>query len=229
MMRQTSRSSRRGGDRLEAYRARRRSGRSPEPTGRRRASRKPPIFVIQEHQASTHHFDFRIEVDGVLKSWAVPKGPSTDPRDKRLAVAVEDHPLDYADFEGVIPEDEYGGGAVIVWDRGTYDNLTEKDGRLQPVAEALEHGHLIIALHGQKLAGGYVLQRIGGGAQPKWLLVKTRDDEADARRRPVSTRPRSVLSGRTVKQVAGAAAVRPMAEPAAQSRVRRSRARKGRT
>jgi DNA ligase D-like protein (predicted 3'-phosphoesterase) len=161
-------------DYLEAYRARRRSGRSPEPAGRRPTSRQPPIFVVQEHQASTHHFDFRIEVDGVLKSWAVPKGPSTDPRDKRLAVAVEDHPLDYADFEGAIPEHEYGGGAVIVWDRGTYDNLTEKDGRRRPVADALEDGHLIIALHGQKLSGGYALQRIGGGAQTSWLLIKTR-------------------------------------------------------
>ena len=131
MMRQTSRSARRGDDRLEAYRARRRLREIAGARGRRRASRKPPIFVIQEHRASTHHFDFRIEVDGVLKSWAVPKGPSTDPREKRLAVAVEDHPLDYADFEGVIPEGEYGGGAVIVWDRGTYDNLTEKDGRLR--------------------------------------------------------------------------------------------------
>jgi DNA ligase D-like protein (predicted 3'-phosphoesterase) len=184
MMRRTPRSARRVDDRLEAYRARRRSGRSPEPEGRRRAARKPSIFVVQEHQASTHHFDFRIEVDGVLKSWAVPKGPSTDPRQKRLALAVEDHPLDYAAFEGTIPEEEYGGGAVIVWDRGTYDNLTEKDGRLQPVADALEDGHLIIALHGQKLSGGYALQRIGGGAPAKWLLVKTRDDGADARRRP---------------------------------------------
>ncbi|MGH6897257.1 MAG: DNA polymerase ligase N-terminal domain-containing protein [Geminicoccaceae bacterium] len=189
-------------DRLEAYRARRRSGRSPEPKGQRRAARKPPMFVVQEHQASTHHFDFRIEVDGVLRSWAVPKGPSTDPRDKRLAVVVEDHPLDYAEFEGAIPEREYGGGAVIVWDRGTYDNLTAKDGRLQPVADALEDGHLIIALHGQKLSGGYALQRIGGGEQTRWLLIKTRDDEADARRRPTSTQPRSVLSGRTVRQVA---------------------------
>jgi DNA ligase D-like protein (predicted 3'-phosphoesterase) len=193
-------------DQLEAYRARRKSGKSPEPEGQRRASRNPPIFVVQEHQASTHHFDFRIEVDGVLKSWAVPRGPSTDPRDKRLAVAVEDHPLDYAEFEGAIPEDEYGGGAVIVWDRGTYDNLTVKNGKLKPVADAIADGHLIIALHGQKLSGGYALQRIGGGEQTKWLLIKTRDDGADARRRPTSTQPRSVLSGRTVRQVAKAAA-----------------------
>jgi len=208
MMGRTARRARRAGadDRLEAYRARRRSGKSPEPEGRRRrSSRTARIFVVQEHQASTHHFDFRIEVDGVLKSWAVPKGPSTDPRDRRLAVAVEDHPLDYADFEGVIPADQYGGGAVIVWDRGTYDNLTEKNGKPKPVADALEDGHLMVALHGQKLAGGYALQRISGGERAKWLLIKMKDDEADARRRPTSTQPRSVVSGRTVKQVARAA------------------------
>ena len=106
---------------------------------------------IQEHAARSHHFDFRLEVDGVLKSWAVPKGPSTDPRDKRLAVPVEDHPLDYADFEGVIPQGQYGAGAVVVWDRGTYDNLTERDGKPQPVAQALADGHLVFALHGEKL------------------------------------------------------------------------------
>ena len=201
-------------DRLAAYRARRRSGKSPEPRGRGRRSDKRPVFVIQEHQASTHHFDFRLEADGVLKSWAVPKGPSTDPRDKRLAVPVEDHPLDYADFEGVIPADEYGGGAVIVWDRGTYHNITIKDGRPQPVAQALGHGHVMVELHGQKLSGGYALQRIGRGDDERWLLIKMRDEHADARRRPASTQRRSVLSGRTVRQVAK--------EPAA-GRVDRSR------
>jgi DNA ligase D-like protein (predicted 3'-phosphoesterase) len=191
-------------DSLRTYRARRKSGKSGEPEGRRRRSRKRPIFVIQEHAASTHHFDFRLEVHGVLRSWAVPKGPSTDPREKRLAVAVEDHPLDYAEFEGVIPKDEYGGGAVIVWDRGTYDNITQTAGRLQPVADALDAGHLMIDLHGRKLAGGYALQRIGGGEQPKWLLIKMKDEEADARRRPTASERRSVLSGRSVKQVAKA-------------------------
>jgi DNA ligase D-like protein (predicted 3'-phosphoesterase) len=158
--------------------------------------------VVQEHAASTHHFDFRLEVDGALRSWAVPKGPSTDPREKRLAVAVEDHPLDYAEFEGVIPKDEYGGGAVIVWDRGTYENVTEKAGRLQPVADALAACHLMINLDGQKLAGGYALQRIGGGEKAKWLLIKMKDEEADARRRPTASARRSVLSGRTVRQLA---------------------------
>lgn len=189
-------------DSLRVYRARRKSGRSPEPTGKRRSSGKRPVFVVQEHQASTHHFDFRLEADGVLKSWAVPKGPSTDPRDKRLAIPVEDHPLDYAEFEGVIPKDEYGGGSVIVWDRGSYDNITVKGGKPQPVAKALDEGHLMVELHGQKLSGGYALQRIGGGDDAKWLLIKMRDEHADARRRPTSTQRRSVLSGRSVKQVA---------------------------
>jgi DNA ligase D-like protein (predicted 3'-phosphoesterase) len=190
------------GDSLRAYRARRKSGKSPEPKGGPRPSGERPVFVIQEHQASTHHFDFRLEADGVLKSWAVPKGPSIDPRDKRLAIAVEDHPLDYADFEGVIPEGEYGGGSVIVWDTGLYDNITVKDGRPQPVANALDQGHLMVELHGHKLSGRYALQRISRGDKAKWLLIKMRDERADARRRPISTQRRSVVSVRTVQQVA---------------------------
>jgi DNA ligase D-like protein (predicted 3'-phosphoesterase) len=192
-------------DSLSSYRARRKSGRSPEPRGKARSSAGPPVFVVQEHQASTHHFDFRLEADGVLKSWAVPKGPSTDPRDRRLAIPVEDHPLDYADFEGVIPPDEYGGGSVIVWDRGTYDNITIKDGKVQPVEQALEQGHLMVALHGEKLCGGYALQRISAGDDARWLLIKMRDEHADARRRPTSTQRSSVLSGRSLKQVANEA------------------------
>jgi len=161
-----------------------------------------PVFVIQEHDASTHHYDFRIEADGVLKSWSVPKGPSTDPREKRLAVPTEDHPLAYAGFEGVIPKGEYGAGTVLVWDTGVYDNITEKDGELIPVSQALSQGHLLIRLHGEKLKGGYALQRIGGGDDERWLLIKMDDDEADARRNPVSTENRSVKSGRTLDKIA---------------------------
>jgi DNA ligase D-like protein (predicted 3'-phosphoesterase) len=182
------------------YEKKRDFSRTPEPRGGKRKAGKKPIFVIQKHDASTLHYDFRIEVDGVLKSWAVPKGPSTDPREKRLAVPTEDHPLDYADFEGVIPEEEYGGGTVLVWDRGPYDNITEKGGETLPMAKAIKQGHVLIRLHGKKLTGG--LQRTGSGEDARWLLVKMDDDEADARRNPVSSQPKSVLSGRTIEEIA---------------------------
>jgi DNA ligase D-like protein (predicted 3'-phosphoesterase) len=152
-------------------------------------------FVIQQHAASTLHFDFRLEVDGVLRSWAVPKGPSTDPREKRLAMEVEDHSLEYGDFEGVIGGG-YGAGRVIVWDSGRYRPLT--DG---PAGEALDRGHFSFWLEGEKLRGGWTLQRTHRGAKPKWLLIKKRDEGADARRNPVSTQPESVLSGRTIDEL----------------------------
>ncbi|MDQ3647329.1 MAG: DNA ligase [Actinomycetota bacterium] len=156
------------------------------------------MFVIQEHAASSLHYDFRLEVDGVLASWAVPKGPSTDPREKRLAMEVEDHPLSYGDFEGVIGPG-YGAGSVIVWDTGTYDNLREDE----PMAEGLKRGHVSVWLHGHKLRGGYSLRRTRAGDKPRWLLVKRRDEGADARRNPVSTQPQSVLSGRTIEDISG--------------------------
>jgi DNA ligase D-like protein (predicted 3'-phosphoesterase) len=159
---------------------------------------RKPKFVIQKHAASSLHYDFRLEVDGVLRSWAVPKGPSTDPREKRLAMEVEDHPLSWGDFEGVIGAG-YGAGAVIVWDNGTYENLLED----VSMAKALERGHARFRLEGKKLRGGYTLRRTSGGDKPKWLLMKRRDEDADARRNPVSTEPESVLSGRTIEDVGG--------------------------
>jgi len=184
---------------LSEYEKKRDFRRTPEPAGGKRKSGDKPIFVIQKHDASRLHYDFRLEVDGVLKSWSVPKGPSTDPGERRLAVETEDHPLDYADFEGVIPEGEYGGGTVIVWDTGTYENLTEADdGGVKSAAKAIEDGHFLFRLDGEKLKGGYLLQRTRRG----WLLIKTRDDEADARRNPVSTEPKSVLTGRNLDDVA---------------------------
>ncbi|HJS93155.1 MAG TPA: DNA polymerase ligase N-terminal domain-containing protein [Solirubrobacteraceae bacterium] len=167
------------------------------------------LFVIQKHAASTLHYDFRIQVGRVLRSWAVPKGPSTDPRHKRLAMAVEDHSLGYARFEGVI-ESGYGAGTVIVWDIGTYENVTERDGRRVPITRALAGGHAVIELHGEKLRGAYALTRVAGSgsggsagsARERWILVKMRDSEADARRNPVSTQPESVLTGRTIEDVA---------------------------
>ena len=161
-----------------------------------------PIFVVHKHAARTLHYDFRLEVDGVLKSWAVPKGPSTDPREKRLAVAVEDHALDYADFEGTIGESNYGAGAVIVWDTGPYANRTERDGEEVPIARALADGHAVVELEGRKLHGRYALTRTDTEPRERWLLVKVRDEAADARRDPVSTQPESVLTGRTIEQVA---------------------------
>jgi DNA ligase D-like protein (predicted 3'-phosphoesterase) len=155
-----------------------------------------PEFVIQQHDATSLHYDFRLEVDGVMRSWAVPKGPSTDPRDKRLAMEVEDHPMSWNDFEGVI-ESGYGAGTVIVWDRGAYRNLNDS-----PMSEALAAGHASFWLDGRKLRGGWTLRRTHGGAKPKWLLIKRRDEEADARRRPTSSQPESVVSGRTIEQVA---------------------------
>jgi DNA ligase D-like protein (predicted 3'-phosphoesterase) len=181
---------------LKEYRSKRRSGRSPEPTGRQRRGRTPkaPHFVIQHHAASTDHYDFRLEIDGALVSWAVPKGPSVNPKDKRMARRTEDHPMEYESFEGVIPEGEYGAGRVIVWDRGTYSS--DRD-----MSDALKRGHLSFRLNGEKLRGGFALTRIRKGTQESWLLVKKSDEDADGRRKPVRSQPESVLSGRTLDEV----------------------------
>jgi DNA ligase D-like protein (predicted 3'-phosphoesterase) len=189
---------------LGAYRRKRNFRRTPEPSGGRKRGGQRTRFVIQKHDATSLHYDFRLEAGGVLKSWAVPKGPSTNPNDKRLAMQTEDHPLDYASFEGVIPEGQYGAGPVIVWDTGAYRNLTEKDGREVPVEDAVRSGHVTVWLEGKKLKGGYALTRIGGGKKARWILVKMKDEAADARRNPVSTQPESVLSGRTVEELGAA-------------------------
>lgn len=176
--------------------------RSPKPA--RGSTRRKPIFVIQKHDASRLHYDLRLEIEGVLKSWAVPKGPSTDPRDKRLAVLTEDHPLEYSDFEGVIPEGNYGAGAVLVWDTGRYKNIKEDEaGEEAPMERCFKDGHIEVRLEGKKLRGGYALvkTKMGGGAN-NWLLIKMKDGEADARRNPVRTEPRSVLSGKTIEEIA---------------------------
>ena len=190
------------GDDLTEYRRKRDFARTAEPRGRRRRGGHSPRFVIQKHDASTLHYDFRLEVDGVMKSWAVPKGPSTDPREKRLAVPTEDHPLDYQDFEGVIPEGQYGAGTVLVWDAGTYRNLSERAGKAIPMGEALASGHAKFWLDGEKLRGGWALTRIRKSKNEAWLLVKMEDEGADARRRPVSSQPESVLTGRTLEDIA---------------------------
>jgi DNA ligase D-like protein (predicted 3'-phosphoesterase) len=189
-------------DKLNEYKKKRDFRRTPEPSGDRARGGDSPVFVIQKHDARNLHYDFRLEVDGVLKSWAVPKGPSTDPRDKRLAIATEDHPLDYADFEGTIPKDEYGGGTVLVWDTGPYRNMKEKDGKTVSMDQCIDDGHVTVSLDGKKLTGGYALIRTPRGKQDQWLLIKMDDEGADARRNPVSTEPKSVLSGRTIEEIA---------------------------
>jgi DNA ligase D-like protein (predicted 3'-phosphoesterase) len=191
---------------LDTYAGRRDFRKSPEPRsgGNSRWKKdRNPIFVVQKHDAHSLHYDFRLEIDGVLKSWAVPKGPSTDPAQRRLAVETEDHPLSYADFEGVIPQGEYGGGTVLVWDAGPYRNLREdEDGRAVAMKTAYARGQIEVWLEGKKIRGGYALvhSRLGGDER-HWLLVKMKDSAADARRNPVSTQPKSVLSGRTLRQI----------------------------
>jgi bifunctional non-homologous end joining protein LigD len=170
---------------LAKYSKKRRFKRTPEPRAKAKASKFGNIFVVQKHIASQLHYDFRLEFDGVLKSWAVPKGPSPDPSIKRLAVEVEDHPVEYANFEGPIPEGEYGGGTVMIWDRGTYEPQNGE------VSAGLKKGELKFTLKGKKLKGSWVLVRTNGR---QWLLIKHRDRYASDADLAVSA-PRSVVTG----------------------------------
>ena len=162
--------------------------------------------MVQKHDASRLHYDFRLEAGGVLKSWAVPKGPSLDPAHKRLAVRTEDHPLDYADFEGLIPEGQYGGGTVMVWDRGTYHNLSSEKGRPIAVERAVEKGHVKVWLQGSKLEGAWSLVRTSRGEPGKeqWLLIKADDPGADRTTDITESHPRSVVTERTIEEIAAA-------------------------
>ncbi len=198
---------------LAQYRRKRDFTKTAEPKGGgHRAGRAGrPRFVVQVHDASTLHFDFRLEVDGVLKSWAVPKGPSGDPQDKRLAMPTEDHPMEYRDFEGVVAEGEYGAGSVIIWDEGGYRNLTtDRHGREVDFAEALGKGHVSFRLDGKKLRGAYSLTRMrkgdGRGDREAWLLVKQGDQRGAPHGTPDPRRVRSVRTGRTLKQTAARSA-----------------------
>jgi bifunctional non-homologous end joining protein LigD len=179
---------------LRRYSAKRDFSRTPEPQGERRPRGRALRFVVQKHQASHLHYDFRLEADGVLKSWAVPKGPTLNPADRRLAMQVEDHPLDYKDFEGVIPAGNYGAGQVIVWDRGTY-RLAEG---IDPATE-IRHGKIKFILHGRKLNGMFTLvhMRPRDGSANAWLLIKDKDADADPRWNP-EKHDESVKSGRTL-------------------------------
>lgn len=188
---------------LKSYNDKRDLETSPEPeSGNQKSDAGGPIFVIQKHDASNLHYDFRLEIDGVLKSWSIPKGPSTDPSKKRLAVPTEDHPIDYADFEGVIPEGQYGAGTVMVWDNGTFDNIKTEDGEIIPLDKCYKNGQIEVYLKGKKIAGGYALVKTQSkDMDDNWLLIKMDDDKADARRNPTSTENKSVKSGRTMDEI----------------------------
>lgn len=186
---------------LKAYRAKRRFDVTPEPRGAVRGKRaaKALRFVVHKHRASHLHYDLRLETGGALRSWAVPKGPSLDPTVKRLAMAVEDHPVEYADFEGTIPEGEYGAGTMMLWDRGTWEPDDPQ------VARSVARGELKFTLHGEKLRGSWVLVRTAGrgGARDdrSWLLIKHRDDAA-SEDDVTETQPSSVATGRLLAQIA---------------------------
>lgn len=187
-------------DLLKKYRQMRDFGDTPEPSGGKPKKGKLPIFVIQKHQASHLHYDFRLEMEGVLKSWAVPKGPSYDPSVKRLAMMTEDHPYDYASFEGVIPAGNYGAGNVIIWDEGRWEFVEPGD---DPVA-ALRSGKLTFRMFGKKMFGEWALVRIRGRSDGKgneWLLLKHRDAFANDQIDVTAVAPRSVVSNRTVEEV----------------------------
>lgn len=200
---------------LKEYKEKREFEKTPEPEGKKRTGKEVAkskgdtkvkgdtkgesnIYVVQKHDASHLHYDLRLEIDGVLKSWAVPKGPSVNPKVRRLAIETEDHPIEYADFEGVIPEG-YGAGTVMVWDHGTYENLSEKDGNEISAERAYEKGHITFKLKGKKLKGGYSLVKTGRKKQ--WLLIKKKDDHADSRKKPVSSQPKSSKTGRSLEEI----------------------------
>lgn len=208
---------------LAEYRRRRDFARTAEPSGAKTPGERPtgghpasgealdarPVFAVQKHAASSLHYDFRLELEGVLKSWAVPKGPSLDPADKRLAMRVEDHPLEYAVFEGTIPQGEYGGGTVLLWDFGWWEPdaawmKSAKGGGPTDPGEALAAGDLKFILHGHKLSGSWALVRMKGRGDKNWLLLKHRDPSARPGVSVVNGSPDSVLSGRSLEQIASA-------------------------
>lgn len=187
---------------LSEYQAKRDFTRTSEPSGDAGAGvgDAPLRFVVHKHAASHLHYDFRLELDGVLKSWAIPKGPSLDPAQKRLAVHVEDHPLEYASFEGVIPEGEYGAGTVMIWDAGTWEPAGDAH-------DGLERGSLKFVLHGQRLRGGFALVRMRrrpGETHDSWLIIKERDEHASSTSDEdlLGGDARSVASGRTMEEIA---------------------------
>src|SRR5687768_16430322 len=187
---------------LTEYKKKRSFQKTPEPTGGSAKGNKLQ-FVIQKHDASRLHYDFRLELKGVLKSWAVPKGPSLNPADKRLAMLVEDHPFDYKNFEGIIPEGNYGAGTVIIWDEGTYEpveEVGEKSAQEKHLLKAFEKGSVKIRMHGKKLKGEFALVRTRGRGDNSWLLIKHRDKYASEQ--DVREKDKSVISGKTIERMA---------------------------
>lgn len=184
---------------LKSYRARRDFSQTSEPKGRHSGSRSGGrAFVIHKHDASHLHYDVRLSVGGVLKSWALPKAPSSNPRIKRLAVQTEDHPLSYGRFEGVIPEGSYGAGTVMIWDRGTYTNIKTKNDKKVSMQECIKQGIIEIVIHGEKLQGAYALIRTHLRDNNNWLLIKMNDEYAHT---AYTNTTRSALTGRTMAQI----------------------------
>ena len=179
---------------LDEYKRKRKFNETPEPAGEVRKKRGNS-FVIQKHHATRLHYDFRLEMEGVLRSWAIPKGPSMNPAEKRLAMLTEDHPIDYGDFEGVIPKGNYGAGKVIIWDNGTYDMVDPPTPE-----EGWKKGKFHFVLHGKKLKGEWVLVR--GSRDPRqWIFFKVRDDYAAADIDIAEERPESIISGKLVDEI----------------------------
>ena len=185
---------------LTLYKKKRSFNKTPEPTGGK-ASGSGLRFVVQKHAASRLHYDFRLEMEGVLKSWAVPKGPSLNPEDKRLAMMVEDHPYDYRTFEGIIPEGNYGAGTVIVWDEGTYEALEpgSKSAQEKSLLQQLKKGSLKFKLNGNKLKGEFALVKLKNAENNAWLLIKHRDKYA--KETDITKKDKSVISGKTLEAV----------------------------
>lgn len=205
MTSKTTRNTKPKGTQLAEYRRKRNFAKTAEPKGGRVAARDDALaFVIQKHDARNLHFDLRLELDGVMKSWAVPKGPSLDPSVKRLAMQVEDHPIEYNDFEGIIPEGEYGGGTVMLWDRGTYTYPEKVPDPLERLRQGHVKGDLKFELRGKRLRGSWVLVRIrrGDPAKPQWLLIKHRDRFAKPGSDIVAEKQTSIATRRTMKGIA---------------------------
>ena len=201
---------------LALYKKKRSFNKTPEPEGKKKSSYKKarpdePVgrglkFVVQKHDATNLHYDFRLEMEGVLKSWAVPKGPSMNPQDKRLAMMVEDHPYDYRNFEGTIPAGNYGAGTVMVWDEGIYDAMEHEEEPVKTQEKVLvgelKKGDLKVVLHGEKLKGAFALVKMKGRGENAWLLIKKNDEEAS--RTDIIKKDKSVKTNRTLNQIAEA-------------------------